>query len=199
MEKRDFKVVFLIAVLTAIFSLSILANLGFLNLFSTTAVLIGIPVFWLFGFWLVEKLAKFWSPLYQFFKFFVVGFFNASLDFSVLNLLSYFTGVYSGFYIIFLNSAAFLVAVINSYFWNKYWTFSQQGGVEGKEFLKFIAVSFVGLTLNSFLVYVITTFVPLFNGLTPQFLENFAKALASAVSLVWNFIGYKFFVFSARG
>lgn len=195
MKKKDFKLGFFAAVLTAIFSLPILANLGFLNLFSAAAILIGIPVFWLFGFWLVEKLAKFWPPLYQIFKFAVVGFLNTSLDFSVLNLLSYLIGVYSGFYIIFLNSAAFLIAVTNSYFWNKYWTFNQQGGVKGKEFLKFAAIGFIGLALNSFLVYMITTFVPLFNGLTPQLLENSAKALATTISLIWNFIGYKFIVF----
>lgn len=130
----------------------------------------------------------------QIFKFAIVGFLNTSLDFGVLNLLSYFTGIYSGFYIIFLNSAAFLVAVINSYFWNKYWTFNQQGGIKGEEFLKFIAVSFIGLALNSFLVYTITTFASFFD-MTPQLLENFAKILATAVSLVWNFTGYKFFVF----
>ena len=173
----------------------ILANLGFLNLFSAAAILISVPVFWLFGFLIIEKLAKFWSPLYQIFKFFVVGFLNTSLDFSILNLLSYFTGIYSGFYIIFLNSAAFLVAITNSYIWNKYWTFNQQGGVQGKEFLKFAAVGFIGFFLNNFLVYMITTFIPLFNGLTPQLLENLAKVLATAVSLIWNFIGYKFFVF----
>ena len=195
MGKRDFKLGFFAAVLTAIFSLPILANLGFLNLFSAAAILISVPVFWLFGFLIIEKLAKFWSPLYQIFKFFVVGFLNTSLDFSILNLLSYFTGIYSGFYIIFLNSAAFLVAITNSYIWNKYWTFNQQGGVQGKEFLKFAAVGFIGFFLNNFLVYMITTFIPLFNGLTPQLLENLAKVLATAVSLIWNFIGYKFFVF----
>lgn len=131
----------------------------------------------------------------QFVKFSVVGFLNTSLDFSVLNFLSYLTGIYSGFNIIFLNSVSFFIAIINSYFWNKYWTFNQSSGVKGEEFLKFFVVGFGGLVLNSFLVYAITTFIPLFDGLTPQLLENLAKILATVVSLVWNFIGFKFFVF----
>jgi putative flippase GtrA len=133
----------------------------------------------------------------QFFKFSVVGFLNTSLDFGVLNFLSYLTGIYSGFNIIFLNSASFFIAIVNSYFWNKYWTFNQSSGVKGGEFLKFFVIGFGGLILNSFLVYAITTFIPPFDGLTPQLLENLAKILATIVSLFWNFIGLKFFVFKA--
>jgi|SRR3989338_10871133 len=137
------------------------------------------------------------SKFHQIFKFVIVGFLNTALDFGVLNFLSWLTGIYSGFNIIFLNSASFSIAIVNSYFWNKYWTFNQSSGVKGGEFLKFITIGLGGLALNSSIVYAITTFIPFFDGLTPQLLENFAKILATIVSLFWNFIGYKFFVFKA--
>jgi putative flippase GtrA len=86
----------------------------------------------------------------------------------------------------------------NSYLWNKYWTFKKEGSETGqiaREFSQFLAISIVGILLNSGIVYAITTLVsPLF-GLSSALLANFAKVLATVVSMVWNFAGYKFFVF----
>lgn len=131
-------------------------------------------------------------------KFVVVGFINTGIDFGVLNLLMFLTGIYSGRWIIALNSISFAVAVINSYLWNKYWTFKKEGSETGqiaKEFSQFLVVSIVGISLNSGIVYGISTFIPALFGLSPALWVNFAKVLATAVSMAWNFTGYKFVVF----
>jgi putative flippase GtrA len=136
--------------------------------------------------------------LKQIIRFVVVGFINTGIDFGVLNLLMFLTGIYGGRWIILLNSISFTVAVINSYLWNKYWTFKKEGSETGqiaREFSQFLAISIVGILLNSGIVYAITTLVsPLF-GLSSALWANFAKVLATVVSMVWNFAGYKFFVF----
>lgn len=69
----------------------------------------------------------------QFSKFLVVGFMNTAIDFGILNLLMWLTGVYKGQWIILLNATAFAVAVINSYLWNKYWTFRAKEAKEKGE------------------------------------------------------------------
>jgi len=135
----------------------------------------------------------------QFSRFVVVGFMNTAIDFTVLNILSFVTGIYAGAWLIVLNSTAFLAATTNSYFMNKYWTFGVRDGAQTSEVSKFLSVSLVGLVINSSIVYGITTFLvsPL-PQITLVLWENLAKATATGISLFWNFIGYKFLVFNKQ-
>lgn len=132
----------------------------------------------------------------QFGKFVIVGFINTAIDFAVLNLLMYLTNTYKGSEIIIFNAISFTVAVVNSYLMNKYWTFgdkSREGAA--KQFVEFLAVSIIGIILNTAIVYGTTTLIQPMFGLGVKLWANFAKVLATAVVLGWNFIGYKFFVF----
>ena len=132
----------------------------------------------------------------QFIKFAFVGGINTGIDFAVLNSLMWISGIYEGKEIIFLNIIAFTVATINSYFMNKRWTFEVKGKKEvGKEFSQFILISLIGISINTGIVYSITTFIEPSFGLSSPLWANFAKASATAISLIWNFIGYKFIVF----
>lgn len=136
----------------------------------------------------------------QIFKFVVVGFINTAIDFAVLNTLMFMTNIYSGKLIIIFNSISFTAAIINSYFMNKYWTFQSQitensGEKTPKEFIQFIAVGIIGISINDAIVYAVSTFIPPIFGLSIKLWTNAAKILATAVSMIWNFIGYKFFVF----
>ncbi|MBI5045774.1 MAG: GtrA family protein [Candidatus Niyogibacteria bacterium] len=194
---RDFKLGVAAGILSGILVLPILANLGFLNAVAAVLFVVGMPVAWVIGLFLVRKIAGTRLWMYQAAKFIVTGFLNTALDFGVLNLLSFMTGIYSGVNIIFLNSVSFAVAVSNSYFWNKYWTFGQKGGARVGEFATFVIVAFIGLLVNSGVVFVITTYVPRLDGIDPALLENIAKALATGFSLIWNFVGFKFIVFKA--
>lgn len=65
------------------------------------------------------------------------------------------------------------------------------------QFVSFILVSLVGLVINSVLVAVLSTGVQTVNisGLNPELAKNVAKIIATFASLVWNFLGYKLFVF----
>ena len=132
-------------------------------------------------------------------KFVVVGFVNTAIDFGVLNLLMWFTGIYSGKWIFLLNVIAFSAAVINSYFWNKYWTFrageTREAAEVSKEFSQFVIVSLIGVAINSSIVFGIATYIPPVFGLGKELWANIAKAAATGISLAWNFIGYKFIVF----
>ena len=132
---------------------------------------------------------------FQFLKFSAVGLMNSAIDFAVLNLLSYITGIYGGPGIAALNAVAFSVAVANSYFWNKSWTF--RSGASGKPdaFSKFFILNACGAGLNSGIVYAITTFIAPVGGLHPQIWLNVAKIAALPVSTLWNFLGAKHFIF----
>lgn len=132
----------------------------------------------------------------QFVRFAIVGVINTGVDFAVLNLLAWATGVTSGAWVFAINSISVFVAMINSYFLNKYWTFRDKDKEkQGTEFLQFVLVSIVGVVINGGIVYLVTSFVEPWLGVSPQIWLNAAKVVATALSLIWNFIGYKFWVF----
>jgi putative flippase GtrA len=92
-------------------------------------------------------------------------------------------------------SISFIVAVTNSYFWNRLWVFKSGRGDRGKEFLSFMVVSLIGLAINVGLAsYVFLKIPPLF-GLSQVLWANAGVLAALIASLIWNFFGYKLFVF----
>lgn len=145
---------------------------------------------------LVARLVK------QFSKFIVVGGVNTGIDFAVLNTLMYVTGITSGIQLFVLNCVSFSVAVVNSYYMNKRWTFKEAAaGLEDKkatvQFSQFFIVSVVGITINGLILTGVTTYIAPPFGIGEQLWANFGKLVATGASLVWNFIGYKLFVFRA--
>jgi putative flippase GtrA len=132
----------------------------------------------------------------QFLKFAIIGAINTGIDFAILNILSKMTGITKGDGLIPLNAISFTIAVTNSYFLNKRWAFGDSTqGEGGKKFSLFLIISVIGAVLNTSIVrFVATNIDPMF-GLSPQLWLNVAKAAATGVSLVWNFAGYKLFVF----
>lgn len=63
------------------------------------------------------------------------------------------------------------------------------------EFGKFVFLSAIGVFINSTIFYSLTSFVsPLFN-LSKVLWANFSKAIATCLTLLWNFLCYKFIVF----
>ncbi len=141
-----------------------------------------------------------YGPLaYQFLRFGVVGVLNTGIDFIILNVLSAIFQVTSGPLIIPLKFVAFLAANVNSYFINKKWTFKDNSGGEGaKKFSQYLAVSIIGALINIAVVYLITTKMEPSFGLSDKLWLNAANLVATGLSLIWNFIGYKLIVFKKK-
>lgn len=195
MPRADAINIILISFLIGLFLLPILSATGFASRFSQLLIFslpLALPVAaigGMFAAYLVgRKLAIFW----QFSKFALVGLLNTAIDFGVLNLLVATTGITGGPSIIPLNALAFSAAVANSYFWNRRWVFVDK---KHGNFVIFFAVTVVGVGINSGVVFLITTFVSPLAGFDRTLWVNFAKALATGVSLVWNFTGYRLVVF----
>jgi putative flippase GtrA len=133
----------------------------------------------------------------QFTKFALVGVVNTGLDFTILNFLILLTDIYKGGWLGLLNFISFSLATINSYFLNKFWTFRKDSKEKIKiQFLKFFLISLIGVAINTGIVYILATFIPPFFDFSQLLWVNIAKCLAVAISLYWNFIGYKFWVFN---
>lgn len=133
----------------------------------------------------------------QFAKFVIIGGINTGIDFLILNFLMYVTGISNGSELFILNSISFSIAVINSYFMNRRWTFQDKTKLEQTpvKFSQFFIISVIGLVINGLVLTSITTLIPAPFGLSHALWANIAKLMATGFSLIWNFIGYKFFVF----
>jgi putative flippase GtrA len=135
----------------------------------------------------------------QFLRFAAVGVLNTGIDFAIFNALSYFFSITSGSGIIPIKGVAFLAANINSYLINKKWTFKDQSSGDGaRKFSIYLTVSIIGALINIGCVYVITTHVDPMFGLSETLWANAANLVATGLSLVWNFIGYKVIVFHGK-
>jgi putative flippase GtrA len=78
------------------------------------------------------------------------------------------------------NAIGFIFAATFCYFLNKYWTYQSQSALAWREYMVFIAVSLVGLGINSAVLYL----------LNEKAKMNFylSKCFAIGMAAVWNFI-----------
>ena len=109
------------------------------------------------------------------------------------------TGASSGYLADVFAAIAFVLVVTNSFFWNKYWTFSAgQDQKTVREYVEFFAVSLSGAFINVGLFHVIVNIIGPRGGVSPEGWANIAGILGIPISLAWNFTGYKFFVFKSK-
>lgn len=153
------------------------------------------PLIFVAGIFIGKIFDKYLKTLFQIVKFLEVGVLNTLLDIGILNLLVWIFGVTAGIRLIPFNMVAFLTAGTNSYCWNKFWTFQKDNKINPKEFLQFLIVSAIGLGINTSIVVLGTNYLTPLAGLSSGGWLNIMKILATFVSMVWNFLGYKFFVF----
>jgi len=146
-------------------------------------------------------LAKIWGTIYQIAKFILVGILNTLLDWGVLNVLIFLSAesLTGGWYYSLFKSCSFIVANVNSYFWNRFWVFEKKNGngeeSAGKDFLQFLAVSIIGFLLNVGAASLIVSFGGIYFDLSYKVLANLGAVAGTIIALVWNFLGYKLIVF----
>ncbi len=207
---------------------------------------------------LIEK-----PVILQILRFVAIGVLNTALDFIILNFISKTLGIDSGLKLGTINVFGTAAALVQSYYWNRYWTFAGGitnviqnfwrlvviGGTGGVGFIAvivgakmnasplfyiiilvlflvvqisawsifgignnqlqistedrrhqlttFLLVSIIGIVINSVIVAFISYYLIelAFFQQNADLIKNAAKVLATFVSLVWNFLGYKLIVF----
>jgi len=174
----------------------VLKNLGMpINLSKYLVIAIFFMFLAAIGVYIGYLLSKIIGFFFQLAKFGAVGAANFAVDFGVLNLLIFITGTANGWGFTLFKSISFIVAVTNSFFWNKKWTFGQKSRKTGKEFAQFLLVSVIGLLLNAGIASLIVNLIGPLGGIGLKTWANIGTAVASIMVLAWNFVGYKFFVF----
>lgn len=198
LTSKDYFLISFIGISFALFSIPILKNLNIsaitINVQTSIALILFFLVLSNIGLWIAGKLAKWKLVILQIAKFGAVGAFNTFLDWGIVNLLMAMTGIFGGIWYSMFNVISFLAANSGSYFWNKYWTFSNGDNKKATgTFLNFFGVTLVGLGLKVGIATFLVSTVPA--GFTEGQWANVGLAAGTILALVWNFVGYKFFVF----
>lgn len=196
MRKSDLKAIIIIGVLVGVLVQPILSNL--LPSITNTerlAVFVGLAILAPVVLYAAYLLGKIWSVLYQFTKFAAVGALNTMIDFGVLNLEIFLSGVYGGATYSLFKAISFLCSTTNSFFWNKYWTFGVGDKATAGEAAKFYIVAVVGWALNVSTASVVVNALTKPTSISPAGWANIGALAGVAASFLWDFIGYKFIVF----
>lgn len=173
--------------------------------FSSSWLALIVPALWILGVNLGYFLGHWLAFFNQFGKFAAVGFTNAAVYFGILNILIAWSDINKGFWYSFFVAIAFIIGTVHSYFWNKFWVFSTEGGpapggeaankIGGKEFGKFLGISVIAGLVNVGVASVLVNLMePLF-GLTSDQWANVGGVAGSAIALVFSFVGFKLTVF----
>ncbi len=151
------------------------------------------------GIYIGYLLSKIKTFFFQLAKFGATGAANFAIDIGVLALLviSFYpdANVISTAPFAIFKIISFLLATINSYLWNKFWSFNNKNTENvASEFGKFILVSSIGIIINVSIA-ALTNSLRGNTSIDPKTWAAIAAMTGSVATLTWNFLGYKFIVF----
>lgn len=200
LEKKDYFLISFIGASFALFSVPIIPNI-IPGMKMTLGIFSMILLFMLFasniGLWIASKIAKKIPVVMQIAKFGAVGAFNTFLDWGVVNLLIALTEIAKGAFFSVFAGVGFIVANVGSFFWNKYWTFSskEKSAEEKGNIFQFFIVSIIGFGVKVGIASFMVNIIGAYGGATEEQWANVGNVAGSVCSMVWNFVGYKFWVF----
>lgn len=119
-------------------------------------------------------------------KFVIVGFINTGVDLGIYFMLTHWVPFFMD-KLVLAKAISYPAGVINSFIWNKNWTFKSNTGYFNLQAMIFFVANLIGWGMNSLMMYI---------GLEIWHLpELICLALAIGIVLIWNFLVSKFIVF----
>jgi putative flippase GtrA len=206
MTKRDYHLSLLSGLLIGVLASPVLkvvqADLYIKVEFIIPFFLIATPA----GLAIAKAISRRVSIIWEIGKFIVIGILNTLVDWGTLVLLTLFFRKYlkieptytiiSGVAIYSLyKSISFVAAVINSYYWNKCWTFSNHSAEKAKgDFINFLIASTIGFRVNVGVSTYVFSCVRLESFNSDQW-GLIGAGWGTLLGLTWNYLAYKFIVF----
>lgn len=196
MNTRDYKIAFSIGSASGLLWYFVLTHLSLISGGKLVIAVSSLPFIFVLG---VETANRFFRGqlFHKLAKFIMVGVLNTGIDFFVFNMLISVTGLDKGISITLFKTVSFLSALFNSYELNRLWTFDEEAAPSWsrQELIRFAVVTVSGLLVNvGTTSLIVNTTTPLF-GLSQVRWDNVAAVAATASNFVWDFAGYKLFVF----
>ncbi len=135
-------------------------------------------------------------------KFAVVGGLNTAIDFLFVNLLYWLFRPEGQSGLLLISVFAACMAMLNSYFMNKRWSFSSGGGAPSKtsasEISGFLTVSMLGLVVNTSIFLFTSRYLSELAGIGGFININASRLTGVACAMAVTFLGYKLGVFDTQ-
>jgi len=145
------------------------------------------------------NLERFSRTSGQFLRFALVGVGNTAVDFAVTNLLVLVLQPQGGVVLLGISLAACSLATLNSYFWNRWWTFRSSSSMQrAREMSKFFAVALISMGINSSVFLFLARTLPSRFPISPLLSINLAKLAGVAAAFAVSFLGYRYGVFQTE-
>jgi putative flippase GtrA len=147
------------------------------------------PILSIFCLWILYLLRQKALFIYQAGKFVLAGAFADVVDIKAFQLIFLFLP-----FSLPVKAISFIIGTFVKYFSDKHWSFEkpEPKGMH-KEMIKFFIIALGGMAINVASFYFYGKLNP---GILPVKLwQEFSIILAAITAGLWNFIGYKFFVF----
>lgn len=197
---KDYVLISFIAISFSIFTIPIIKNILPIEI-TSLIILAEIVVFLILAniaLWIAGLIAKKIPVILQMAKFVAVGIFNTFLDWGIVNLLMLITQIFAGFWYPIFNVISFIFANIGSFFWSRYWIFAKDKKIRNqesgaKDFLQFFVVSVIGLGIKVGIATLLVNYVT--SPVDEKIWANIGLVFGTSLSMIWNFLGYKFIVF----
>lgn len=136
------------------------------------------------AFKITDLLEKF-PVVYQFLRFGCIGVLNTALNFLILNTISKYLNITQGFSLGAIDVLSFSIAIIQSYLWNRTWTFGTETGVSlFKNFIRLILVGTLGAVAVILVLFGSHAFAPWY------FYFGLLVAYLILESIMWKAFGF---------
>ena len=128
------------------------------------------------------------ETIVQIAKFMTVGVLNTAIDAAAYFIITRWLGF--GSMLVLAKGIAYVIGMVNSFFWNRTWTFDDKGNIWRAAGL-FTLTHIVALAINARTMALSLDWMNLS--------EIIALVVATGASFVWNFVLNKLVVFKNRG
>lgn len=133
--------------------------------------------------------------LLQLLRFGLVGSLNTLIDLTAFNVFVWTFPTKDIVLLLLYNSLAYLIGGVNSFYWNKLWTFKHRSSTTNDQVVRFALVASLGITCNDAFLWLATTILTSLS-LTSFLWVNTAKISAIAGSVAVSYVGMRFSVFT---
>ena len=131
-------------------------------------------------------IKKYKGTFIQFVKFGIVGLSNTLISYLVYAFL-----VYLGFHYLIASIIAFLISVLNSFFWNSRYVFKKEDGAKRNIFhaliKTFVSYAFTGLLLQNIFLFVFIDILHISKYIAPLFSLIITVPLNFIMNKLWAF------------
>jgi len=209
-RKKDLFLAGLAGELAALLSFPILKNLQIFYILAKAGInTVGFSVFWILlvptgamaALYFFYFLAKYKNHIgfFELGKYGIIGVLNTMLNAGIYNFLIFITDIASGFTIDIFFVVAFIATVTNSFFWNKFWTFTEKK-IENikREAVQFFIISAIVTMINAAILHIIINTIGAPSGVDQKIWANIALSFTIITAFLGNFFSYKYIVFSNK-